>query len=70
MSQSPFLVVPSMSVEKLKFGSADRSVPASLAEVSEEERWKSSIPDVVEMKETVWFVFEFAPGAVASEEML
>jgi len=61
MSQGEVLVSPSMSVAKARFASALKSVPASRAEVSEEERWKSSEPKVVETKETVWLALSLAP---------
>ena len=50
-----------MSVVKGRLESADKSVPASLAEASEEERWKLWLG--ASTKSTVVSFFELSPGA-------
>ena len=64
MSQVPLLLSPSISSEKDKLESVNRSTPESFAQVSLEARWKSSLASSI--KETVQ-VFELEPGA--SSEM-
>lgn len=51
ISQLPVLDTPSISVENERLVSADRSVPESLADVSDDERWKSLLAEST--KETV-----------------